>query len=120
MEVVLIRNCGHFTLSELAINELINLGWTLGNSADEVSDCFTHKSGAKYLNYNKHDVDSKEFRSNKDIVTIFKKLGDKALTDFESIKFEIVTIPDDIEWYIEEQDQEYSGNEIIHEKHRTW
>jgi len=55
-----------------------------------------------------------EFRTDKDVIKIVKKLGKKANGDHATL--EIVEIPDDVEFEV----QEYDGLEHIAEKHRTW
>jgi len=53
-------------------------------------------------------------RDDKFLVEIVKQLKDKA--NGECAKLEIVKIPDDVKWEIEE----YDGQEWVSEKHRTW
>lgn len=53
-------------------------------------------------------------RDDPDLVFVVEQLGEAANTRFSSLK--VVSIPDDVEWYIEE----YDGNEHVAEKHRTW
>ena len=53
-------------------------------------------------------------RNDPDLVTVVKKLGKKANGD--SALLEIVEVPDDAKWHIEE----YAGNEHVAEDHRTW
>ena len=48
------------------------------------------------------------------LVKVIEELGDAAGGSYANIK--IVTIPDDVEWVIEE----YDGSEWVSEKHRTW
>jgi xanthine dehydrogenase molybdopterin-binding subunit B len=48
------------------------------------------------------------------LVKVVEELGDKANGRFSDL--EVVEIPDDIEWDIEE----YDGKEWVAEKHRTW
>jgi len=53
-------------------------------------------------------------RDDKNLVAVVKELGNKANGLCAELK--VVTIPDDVEWTIEE----YDGLEWIAEKHRTW
>ena len=53
-------------------------------------------------------------RNDSTLVEIVEQLGDAANASFAKLK--VVEIPDDVQWQIEE----YSGNEWIAEKHRTW
>jgi hypothetical protein len=48
------------------------------------------------------------------LVQVVQELGEKANGPYSALK--IVTIPDDVEYYIDE----YDGMESIHENHRTW
>ena len=52
-------------------------------------------------------------RSDKDLISVIKNLGEKANTRFSELK--VVEIPDDVEWYIDE----YDGIEVINET-RSW
>lgn len=53
-------------------------------------------------------------RTNPILVQVVEELGEKASGRFA--KLEVVEIPDELEWEIEE----YDGNEWISESHRTW
>jgi hypothetical protein len=53
-------------------------------------------------------------RNDADLVAVVRELGDAANGQFA--KLQVVTIPDDVEWEIEE----YDGYEHVAEKHRTW
>ena len=55
-----------------------------------------------------------EDRSNSDLIDVVEKLGEKA--NGTHAQLEIVDIPDDVEYEIDD----YDGIESIHEKHRTW
>lgn len=59
-----------------------------------------------------HDRNIK--RDDPDLITVVKKLGDKANGKYSKLR--IVEIPTDVDWEIEE----YDGNEWVAEKHRTW
>lgn len=48
------------------------------------------------------------------LIQVIEELGEEA--DGPCAKLEIVTIPDDVDWEIDE----YDGYESIHEKHRSW
>ncbi len=48
------------------------------------------------------------------LVQTVLELGEAANATYASLK--VVTIPDDVEWQIDE----YDGNEWIAERHRTW
>lgn len=53
-------------------------------------------------------------RNDKDLVAVVEELKDKANTRFSEL--EVVEIPDDVEFEIEE----YDGKEWVSEKHRRW
>lgn len=53
-------------------------------------------------------------RDDKDLVAVVKSLG--AAANGYCAELKAVTIPDDVEWQIEE----YDGREWVSEKHRTW
>jgi hypothetical protein len=58
--------------------------------------------------------DMSKDRTNPLLIKVVKELGEKA--NGACARLEIVKIPADIEWEIDE----YDGNETIREKHRTW
>lgn len=90
MKVVINRCYGNFSLSEEAY-EYLGLTWDDGY-------------GYKY------DDD----RANPKLVECVETLGDKA--NGYLAKLEVVEIPDDVEWQIEQ----YHGIEWVAEKHKTW
>lgn len=53
-------------------------------------------------------------RDDPHLVQVVLRLGDAVNTNYSKLK--VVTIPDDVEWTIEE----YDGMEWIAEAHRTW
>lgn len=55
-----------------------------------------------------------EPRNDPDLVRVVEEMGDSA--NGSCAELEVVEIPDDIQWEIEE----YDGNEHVAEKHRTW
>lgn len=61
-----------------------------------------------------YDLDRNEHRTDKDLITVIRKLKDKA--NGAHAELEIVEIPDGVDWEIDE----YDGIESIHEKHRSW
>ena len=69
---------------------------------------FNERSGTVFTN----DIQIK--RNDPILVEIVEQLGEAANTRFSELQ--VVEIPDDVEWEIEE----YDGNEWIAEKHRTW
>lgn len=126
MKVIVNRGSGYFKLSKLAIEELIKLGWIISLESEKNLNSDFYKITNKHdeiliiLNTKKHNDCSNKFRSNLDVVKVFEKLGYEGLDEnMNSREIEVVNIPDNIEWYIEE-DNEGGGSEIIHEEHRIW
>ena len=93
MKVVINACYGGFGLSEKAQAEYIK--------AHALSD-------AEYL-----DVYSIE-RNDPILLERVERLGDDSFGNFAEL--EIIEIPDDVEWYIED----YDGFEHVAEQHRTW
>ena len=93
---VLINKCfGGFGLSKEAIHRLNKLGFTI----DDIWDI---------------DHDDK-LRADPKLIAVIEELGlTNSSGDFALLK--IVTIPDDIEFIIEN----YDGVETVHEKHKIW
>lgn len=60
-------------------------------------------------------ISSREMnRSDKDMISVIEEIGEKA--SGKHARIEIITIPNNVEWEVEE----YDGLEHIAEKHRTW
>lgn len=128
MKVLLNQDCYDFELSQKALKILINnYGWTVGDydliykTRDEKTDIGYYQKDNYYsINCLKHNVDDIKFRTNQDIINVFEILHD----DFtpHDIKMhergiiKLVEIPNNIEWYINNDD----NYESIHEKHRVW
>ena len=68
-----------------------------------------HKDTDKYFFYER-DLD----RDDKTLVQVVKELGKDA--NGRHANLEVVEIPDDVEWCLEE----YDGIEWVAEQHRTW
>ena len=66
------------------------------------------------LIYKLNDRSDIEVRTDKDLIEVIEKLGDRASDRFANI--EITEIPDGVIFEIEEHD----GMESVHEKHRSW
>lgn len=65
--------------------------------------------------YEAHSLDTRpEDRTDPDLVAAVEELG--TLADGRCASLKVVTIPDGVEWTIEE----YDGNEHVAEQHRTW
>ena len=75
------------------------------------------KSAENMLKELKKDPDIEQYdveRNDLILIQIVEELKEKANGNYASLK--IVEIPDDVEWII----QEYDGQEVVAEKHRTW
>lgn len=57
---------------------------------------------------------AEEMRCNPHVINCVESLGAAAESDYSH--FEIIEIPDNIDWYIEDND----GFEEVHEMHRFW
>jgi len=77
--------------------------------SDEALDYYMLKKEINGL-YRSHNIP----RNDPVLVHTVEELGDKADGEFASL--EIVEIPDDVDWQIEE----YDGLERVAEAHRTW
>jgi len=127
---VVINNChGGFGISPLAFEELIKKGWTTtefneeGYAKDKEADIIKDSRGHinKYNKdfgyccyFNKWDYSSPELRTNKDLIEIIEKLGEKANSSCSKLK--IIEIPDNVDWRI----AEYDGLEWVCESHCSW
>lgn len=91
MKVVINKCYGGFGLSLLAETQIADRkGWKKRRDLSDIK---------------RHDLD---------LVVVVEKLGERAGGEFAKLK--IVTIPDGVDYTIEE----YDGMEYIAEKHRTW
>lgn len=91
MKVVVNRTFGGFSIPEKLVEEL---GWYCE---------FFKEADASYY----------DERTDPDLIEALERMTQNG----ENIwPLEIVEIPDDIVWYIED----YDGKESIHEKHRVW
>lgn len=60
------------------------------------------------------DTWTRETRNHPLVVRVVEELGEAA--NGPCAELEVVEIPDDIDWHIDE----YDGQETVHENHRTW
>ena len=63
---------------------------------------------------NNYSFRADEYRTNPELVRVVEELGDRANGFYA--KLEVVEIPDDVTWFIDE----YDGTETIREKHSWW
>lgn len=65
--------------------------------------------------WDEHNIESRpDDRTDKFLIQVVEELGKKANGDCANL--EVVEIPDDLDWEIDE----YDGIETIREKHRSW
>lgn len=124
MEVVVNRCFGGFGLSDAAFEALIKKGWAVTKynaegllenpEAPIVANRASDLSFMGVYNFGSYRDDEPELRTHPDIISAVKELGDKVNNRFSEL--EVVEVPDDIHWHIEE----YDGLEYIAEDHRTW
>jgi len=119
MKIVINKCYGGFGLSDKAVERLLEMGMTAskytedGNLPNGVD--FSISEPSSFLGkYYAANGDDKEFRSDPRVVKVVEELGGEASSSLA--KLEVVEIPDDVEWEIEE----YDGIEWIAEAHRTW
>lgn len=77
-------------------------------------DELEHKYGPRWFGYGYAGRDCGYDRDDPDLVAAVEALGDEA--NGSHARLQIVEIPDDVAWTVEE----YDGNEHIAEEHRTW
>ena len=53
-------------------------------------------------------------RTNPHLISVIEEIGEEA--DGNYAQLEIIDIPDDVDWYIDD----YDGIETVREKHRSW
>ena len=106
MDVVINRCYGGFSISREAFEALLARG---SKEAMNVKA----ETLANYEQFNAYYLFEND-RANPDLVAVVKELGQRASSKVAELT--IVTIPDDVEYTIEECD----GFEHVAEKHRTW
>lgn len=84
--------------------------------ADMWTHAFSISDAEKAIkNWNEYAIpDFQEDRSNPILVEVVEELGEEA--DGDCAKLEVVQIPDDVDWYIDE----YDGMEHVAERHQKW
>jgi len=118
MKIVVNKCYGGFSISEEAGKLLKEKGVKILFKGDKYKD--SNEIVDKFYSYlSNEDFGIKsnnyiEYRTDKRLIEVIEKLGDKANGKYA--KLEIIEIPDDIEWFIDE----YDGIETIHERHRSW
>jgi hypothetical protein len=113
VKIVINSDYGGFSLSDEAILEYgrrkgLNL---VKDENTNWSISIFYKDSVAKENY----FDDREIpRNDPTLVEVVEKLGDAAYGFAANLK--IVEIPEDVDWYVEEND----GLEWVSEKHRTW
>jgi len=101
MKIVINTDYGGFSVSKKVYDEL---GFKWKGHGYLKNDDFGIESGDYYA-----------YRADPRLIKAIEKIGEKeASGDLASL--EIVEIPDDVDWEIDE----YDGWESIHERHRVW
>lgn len=117
MKIAINKCYGGFGLSDEALEKLIEYGVPYFKSYKEVQNkdgLYIYDAGSSFGKYFTN-LDYYENRTNELMIKVIEEIGEaKASGRFASI--EIVSVPDDVEWFIDD----YDGIESIHEKHRNW
>jgi hypothetical protein len=111
MKIVINADYGGFGLSDEAIRMYADL---IGIKLyEEKGSSFTHfyKDPEKKKDY---FFDNDIPRDDENLVKVVQTLGFEANGRYSELK--IVDIPDDVDWFIQEND----GREWVAERHRTW
>jgi len=114
MKVVVNKKVGGFRLSDLALEKMLEVGFTL-NDKDDGTEADIWKDpddGSLYL----MSWDEKKLRCDPRLIKIVEELGEAA--NSWSSRLEIVEIPFETTegWHIVDNE----GRESIHEDHRVW
>ncbi|WP_217597851.1 hypothetical protein [Cohnella sp. GbtcB17] len=129
MKIAINRCFGGFQLSHEGFLKLIERGWSVTvfnenvEAADPKADLIDMSSSKYYSRWSDpasshysftRGRDTKELRTNSDLIAVIEELGERANTQVSELK--IVDIPDEIEWEI----SNYDGLERVEEAHRVW
>jgi hypothetical protein len=122
MKIALNKDFGGFGLSNEAHERLIELGVPFFESWEKIPKkykgvriCGTGEPETSCFGKYFSNFDEEENRTNPLLIQVIEELGsEKASGIFAEL--EIVDIPDDIEYEIDD----YDGVETIHEQHRSW
>lgn len=117
MKVAINACYGGFGLSDVAFERLLERkGIEFEKHYDEPFSFYYEKGrlGDEDAYLSHYDYYQYEARADPDLVAVIEEMGQEADGNYANLK--IVEIPDDIEWYIEENE----GFERVAEKHRTW
>lgn len=114
MEIVVNRCFGGFGVSRKAVEFMAEKGNEQAKA--ELDKILSGEGGSyfdSYYGYSKK-FSSEYNRTDPDLISAVKTLKGEANSRFSEL--EVIEIPDDIEWEIDN----YDGMETIHEQHRSW
>lgn len=139
MKIVVNRCFGGFGLSDKAIEMVMKrkglncfrykqTKYTYSDGKAEYTRCETFDGSDLFMHYQTEDLGEKVDelpnetywyygnldRTDADLVAVVEELGKEADGRFADL--EVVDIPDDVKWEIDD----YDGIETIHEVHRSW
>lgn len=117
MKVVINNRYGGFSLSRKAFLRLRELGEKTALSEPDYGEGWDDNSGPRIPlgPVNGRGCFCRDVpRNSRLLIQVIKELGEDANGEWASLK--VVTIPNGVEWYIEE----YDGMEHVAEKHRIW
>ena len=113
VKIVINSDYGGFSLSDEAILEYgkrKGLNLVKDENTNWSISIFYKESVAKENYFEDREIP----RNDPDLVSVVEDLGESANGFAANLK--IVEIPEDVDWYVEEND----GREWVAEKHRTW
>lgn len=113
VKIVINSDYGGFSLSDEAVLEYgkrKGLNLVKDENTNWRISIFYKESVAKENYFEDREIP----RNDPDLVSVVEDLGESANGFAASLK--IVEIPEDVDWYVEEND----GREWVAEKHRTW
>lgn len=103
---------GGFGLSREALHRLRDQGHALALAETDVGEMYADGSGPR--GETSHSFLRAIPRDDPALLALFEKMGQDAASPMAH--FQLVEIPDDVEWQIEE----YDGAEWVAEQHLTW
>lgn len=110
MKIVINVCFGGFNLSKKAFD-------AIGLESEGEISATSEQFGMYHVDNDDFGVSSENrhaFRTDPRLIEVVERLGDEA--GGRCAKLEVIEIPDDTDWLIDE----YDGMETIHEKHRSW
>ena len=117
---------------EISLEDAINIReneiyfhWSVFTTNKDVDKYMNDRKSWNILTEDEKDARNKFYNENRiydgdiqrtdpDLIRVVEELGEEA--NGECANLEVIEIPDDIEWEI----NEYAGHESVHEKHRSW